>query len=74
MAKRRSVQRARDEIRPYLKRAIESGTPEVMKELVKRLKEELGLIIDEQTAMYYVHEEMTSRELDRASRGRRGKS
>lgn len=73
MAKRRSVQKVQPKIRHYLKLAIESGTPELMRELVKLLAEETGLIIDEQTAMRLVREEMASRELDRISRTLRGK-
>jgi hypothetical protein len=56
----------------YYRLAVESGSPELMKELAKLLEAE-GITIDVRAAMYHVREKMLLREADRAAQTARGK-
>jgi hypothetical protein len=69
--KRRSVQKPHAMIEHYYRLAVESGSPELMKELAELLESE-GITIDERTLMHHLREKMLLREADRAAQKARG--
>ena len=68
MAKRRSIQLQRPGIRKKFEIALATEDPEILKELLRELREQIPeLVIDERAALNVLQSEISQKRLARAS-------